>query len=66
MVSEYTGLNFKEIDDLDCFEYWLYLRDSFIYNKSSYQEGREYLEKCWFLEQDKQDRNTLRRLFGKK
>lgn len=65
MVSEYTGLNLIEVNELDCFEYWLYLRDAFIYSKSSYKEGREYLEKAWLLKQDKQDRNTLRKLFSR-
>lgn len=65
MICEYTGFNFKEVEELECFEYWLYLRDAFIYNKSSYKEGREYLEKCWFLNQDKQDRNTLRKMFAR-
>ena len=66
VISEYTGLNFNEINDLECFEHWLYLRDAFIYNYSSTDEGKSYLEKCWLLQQDSQDRNALRELFGKK
>lgn len=65
MISEYTGLNLKEVDELECFEFWLYLRDAIIYNYSSTKEGREYLEKCWLLQQNQQDRTSLRRMFGK-
>lgn len=60
IVSEYTGYNFDRIEDLEVFEYWLLLRDAIVHKYLQTQEGREYLEKCWILEQTKPDRQTLR------
>lgn len=60
IVSEYTGYNFKEIEDLDIFLYWLYLRDAVIYNCNKTEKGREYLENCWRIEQTEPDRQRLR------
>lgn len=65
MVSEYTLLSFKEVNELDVFEYWLYLRDSFVYKCKQTEHGLEYLEKCSVLEQTKPDRKSLREKFGK-
>lgn len=51
---------------MDVFEFWLYLRDAFIYKHMQTQEGREYLEKCWCIEQTKPDRESLRKKMGRK
>lgn len=65
LVSEYTGLNFFQIENLEVFEYWAILRDAVIYTYSQTEAGQEYLEKCWILEQTSPDRNKLRARFGK-
>lgn len=65
-VSEYTSLNFNEVQDLDYDEFLLILRDAFIYNCEKTKEGRAYLENAYLLEQTKPDRQTLRETFGKK
>ena len=57
IVSKYTGLNFIEVDELECFDFWLYERDAVIYNHSQTDGGRDYLEQCWILEQDTPDRD---------
>lgn len=66
VISEYTGYNFKDIEELDIFEYWLYLRDAVIYNYMKTDAGREYLENCWRIEQTSPDRKKLREKLGKK
>jgi len=65
IVREYTGFDFRELGELDVFEYWLYLRDAVVYNYSQTKEGRDYLEQCWRLEQTAPDRGALRNKFGK-
>lgn len=65
IISKYTGYNFDRINELDVIEYWLYLRDAAIYNLSQTNEGKEYLEKCWIIEQTAPDRTNLRKQFGK-
>lgn len=53
------------IGNLDAFEYFSLLRDAVIYKYMQTEEGREYLDKCWMLEQTKPDRKRLREKFGK-
>jgi len=53
------------LEDLDAFEYWSLLRDAVIYKYMQTEKGREYLDKCWILEQTKPDRKRLREKFGK-
>lgn len=65
MVCDYTGLNILEIEELDVFEYWLYFRDAVIYNCMQSEDGKEYLEKCWRLEQTKPEREKLREKLNK-
>lgn len=65
MVCDYTGFNFDRVEELHVFEFWLLLRDAVVYNYRQTQEGREYLDKCWRLEQTKPDREGLRRKLKK-
>lgn len=66
IVCEYTGYSFDRLDKLDVFEYWLLLRDAVVYNYTQSEEGREYLEKCWILEQTNPDRESLRKKLSRK
>lgn len=65
IVCEYTGYNFDRIEELDVFEYWLLLRDAVVYNYMQTEEGREYLENCWRIEQTNPDRQTIRKKMQK-
>lgn len=58
-------MNFYEIEDLPINTYFLLMRDAFIYKQSQSEAGRDYLEKCWILEQTEPDRKALRQKFGK-
>lgn len=66
MVVEYTGLNIREIGELDMDEYLYYFRDAFIHNMNQTEEGRKYLENAFYHKQTKPDRARLRNKFGKK
>ena len=65
LVSEYTGLNILQVEDLDYIDYLRYRRDAFIYRMSQSEEGEKYLNNAWRLEQTKPDRDSLRKKFGK-
>ena len=64
-MSEYTGLNFHEVGQLNYIEYLTYRRDAFIYRLSQTEKGQEYLDNAWRMEQTKPDRAALRKKFGK-
>lgn len=61
IICEYTGLNFNEIAELDIVEYCLYRREGYIAKLRQTESGRDYLEKCWYLEQTKADKSALRK-----
>lgn len=65
MVVDYTRLNIKQVLDLNIFDYWLFLRDAYIYKLQQTEEGRNYLKRCWTLSQAKPNRKKLREKFGK-
>ena len=60
MVAEYTGLNFLQIAELDYLQYLIWLRDAYIYRLNCTEEGQEYLDNAWRMEQTKPDRGALR------
>lgn len=65
LVAQYTGLNILQVEELDYIDYLMYRRDAFIYRLSQTEEGEEYLNNAWRLEQTKPDRERLREKFGK-
>lgn len=65
LVSEYTGLNFRQVGQLNYIEYLQYRRDAFIHHLSQSQKGQEYLDNAWRMEQTEPDRAALRRKLGK-
>ena len=64
MVSEYTGLNMLEVENLDIVVYLSYRRDAFIYKMSQTEKGREYLSNAYRINQTTPDRKSLRDQFG--
>lgn len=66
MVAEYTGLNIREIGEMDLDEYMYYFRDAFIHSMNQTENGRKYLENAYYYKQTKPDRARLRAKFGKK
>ena len=65
MVSEYSGLNMIEVENLDIVAYLIYRRDAFIYKLSQTEKGQEYLRNAYRLELVEPDRKSLRDQFGK-
>ncbi|MBE6976219.1 MAG: hypothetical protein E7439_03355 [Ruminococcaceae bacterium] len=65
LVSEYSGLNFLQVGQLDYGVYLLWLRDAYISSLNHSEEGRQYLDDCWRMEQTKPDRAKLRAQFRK-
>ena len=65
LVAEYTGLNFLQIAELDYLQYLVWLRDAYIYKLSRTEEGQEYLDNAWRMEQTKPDREALRKKLRK-
>jgi hypothetical protein len=60
-VSEYTGLNFHQVRQLDYIKYLTWLRDAYIHNLNQSDAGREYLANAWRMEQTAPDRSALRK-----
>ncbi|MBQ7013387.1 MAG: hypothetical protein IJN11_05670 [Oscillospiraceae bacterium] len=65
LVSEYTGLSFLEVENLELIRYLTWRRDAFIHKLNQTESGREYLENAWRMEQTKPDRAALRKKLGK-
>lgn len=64
-MAEYTGLNFLQIAELDYLQYLVWLRDAYIHKLSQTEEGQEYLDNAWRMEQTKPDREALRKKLRK-
>lgn len=65
MVSQYTGLSFNEVVELDCYTFKVLVRDSFIEHMSQTKEGRDYLEDAYYITMTAPDKQSLRKHFGK-
>lgn len=59
-MSEYSGLNLLEVGQLGYVQFLTWRRDAFIYFLNRTEEGREYLDNAWRMEQTKPDRVKLR------
>ena len=60
LVSDYTGLSFLEVAELDYLQYLIWRRDAYIHVLSQSEEGQEYLKNAYRMEQTKPDRKRLR------
>lgn len=65
LVAEYTGLNFLQVGELNYGEYLFWLRDAYIHGLNLTEDGRQYLDDCWRMEQTKPDRAKLHQKLGK-
>lgn len=61
LVSDYTGINFNDVVELDCYTYKILLKDAFIHKLSETPDGQEYLETAWILQQSEPNRDALRK-----
>ena len=58
-------MSINEVGKLDYIQYLIYRRDAFIQWLSRTEEGQEYLDNAWRMEQTKPDRPGLRKKLGK-
>lgn len=65
-MSDYTGLNFNEVIELDCITFKMLVRDAFIDRMSQTEDGRDYLEQCWILKQTEPDTAKLKKITTEK
>lgn len=65
LVSDYTGLNFHEVRQLEYIQYLTWRRDAFIDRMSRTEQGEEYLDNAWRMEQTEPDRAALRKKLRK-
>lgn len=66
MVAEYAGLSLLEVRELDYIQYLIWRRDAYIHMLSRTEEGQEYLDNAWRMEQTQPDRSRLRKKLGRK
>ena len=66
LVAQYAGISLLDVRELDYIQYLIWRRDAFIYWLSRSEEGQEYLDEAWRLEQTKPDRQKLRAKYGRK
>ncbi len=66
LTSDYTGLSFLEVRELPYIQYLTWRRDAYITYLNSFEEGREYLDNAWRMEQTKPDRAKLRAKLARK
>ncbi len=64
-MSEYTGLNFLQIAELDYIQYLVWRRDAFIHKLSQSDEGVKYLQNAYRMGLTKPDRAKLRDKYRK-
>lgn len=65
LVSQYTGLNMLQVDELDFLLYLQYRRDAFINKMNQTEKGQEYLDNAYRINQTAPNRKRLREQFGK-
>ena len=64
-MSDYTGLNFFEVSQLNYVQFLIWRRDAFIHMLSKTEAGQQYLDNAWRMEQTEPDRAALRKKFRK-
>lgn len=65
LVSEYTGLNFHQIGELEYIQYLIWRRDAYISYLEKTEAGQQYLDDAWRMEQTEPDRQALRKRLRK-
>lgn len=65
LVSDYTGLDFVQIGDLNFLQFLIWRRDAYIRRLEQTEAGREYLENAYRMEQTGLDRAKLRKKLNK-
>lgn len=64
-MAQYANMALPDVCNLLLDDYMLLLRDAFIARKLQSEDGREYLDNAWRLEQTEPDMDGLRSTFGR-
>lgn len=64
MVSDYSGLSFNEVMELDAYTYRLLLRDGYVHQLAQSEAGQKHLEECWLLTCTEPDMDGLNSIWG--
>ncbi|UZP02290.1 hypothetical protein JW813_11220 [Clostridium botulinum] len=59
-IGIYTGLSFKEVQELSLSLFLLYRKESWVYSFNRTEEGKEFLKTLWRLQQTKADTKAIR------
>ena len=59
-------MSLPEVRELNYIQYLVWRRDAFIHKLSQTEEGQEYLDNAWRMEQTEPDRAGLRKKLGRK
>lgn len=65
VISKYCDISIFEVEELDLVEYLFFYREAVIYNCMQTEDGIEYLQNAYRLEQTEPDREQLREQFKK-
>ncbi len=63
LLASYTNMDFAQLYELDCVTYKILLRDAYVYKLSQTEDGKNYLDDCWTLQQTQPDIDNLRKQF---
>lgn len=64
IISKYCNISILEVEELDLVEYLFYYREAVIYNCMQTEDGIEYLQNAYRLEQTEPDREKLREKYN--
>ena len=64
-MAQYANMSLPDVCDLLLDDYMLLLRDAFIARKLQSEDGREYLDNAWRLEQPEPAVDGRRSTFGR-
>ena len=65
-MADYARMSLPEVRELNYIQYLIWRRDAFIHRMNQTEEGQEYLDNAWRMEQTEPDRAGLRKKLGRK
>lgn len=65
LVADYARLSIPEVEELNYLTYLTWRRDAFIYRLNQTENGQQYLDNAWRMEQTEPDRKALRKKLRK-
>lgn len=64
MISKYCGISIFQVEELDLVEFLFYYKEAVIYNCMQTEDGIEYLQNAYRLQQTEPDRKKLREKYA--